>query len=107
MSKIVTKFNSTGICLLDTEYVIRKWNHLYHISEWRMDNKWTFVKYVRKDSPATEIKVVISEKQARKLIDKLDLLEEGSPFRSGFSWRRKVDADYLDKWRQEKFSKKH
>lgn len=102
---IVGEFKLTGINKIDIDLVIRKWNHLYWVSEWR-GSDWRIVKYRRKDSAITDIKLTISEDQARELIKKLSLISVNSGFRSGFSWYRQQDIDYLNDWRKTKTAKR-
>lgn len=103
---VVGDFKQTGINEIDIDLVIRKWNHLWWISEWRgEDGNWRIIKYKRKDSPNTEIKLTISEDQARLLIKKQSLVSENGGFRSASSWRRQTDIDYLNAWRTAKYLK--
>lgn len=105
-SIILGEFSRTGSVRIDTDLVSERWNHLYFLSEWRDDDtEWRLIKFVRKDSPITETKLTISSNQAKELIEKLGLVETSEAFRSGFSWRREVDTEYLEKWRREKYSK--
>lgn len=108
-SIIIGEFQMTGANKINVDLVIKKWNHLWWISEWRNeeDHKWRIVKYIRKDSPLTEIKLTMSSEQAKELIDKLGLVEEWcGVFRSGYSWRKQSDVDALEEWRSEKYKKK-
>ena len=106
MKITVGKFNDTGPNEIDIDLVMSKWNHLWLLTEWKRDNSWRIVKYLRKDSPITTIKTTISFQQAKELIKKLDLTSENSGFASGFSWRKQKDVDDLDKWRYEKYEEK-
>lgn len=94
--------NLTGINEIDTNLVSKKWNHLWMIAEWKRDNSWRLIKYVRKDSGITSIKTTIAEEQARELIEKNNLKAYGTVFTSGVNWRRKKDVLYLEKWRRER-----
>jgi len=108
MEGIVIDFKQTGVNKIDIDRVLNKWNHLWWLNEWRgAEHSWRLVKYVRKDSPMTALKLTISEDQARELIEKLELKSINSAFRSGFSWRRQIDTDNLEEWRMNKINKKH
>lgn len=86
MESIVTDFNDTGVCRIDTETVIKKWNNLWRIYQWR--EKFTLVKYKRKNSPITTLKVQISKEQAMRLADRLKMIKERSTvFNSGVIWK--------------------
>lgn len=86
MDSIVTEFNDTGICRIDTETAVKKWNNLWRISQWK--EKFTLIKYKRKDSPITTLKVQISKEQAMILSDRLGLIRErSSAFNSGATWK--------------------
>lgn len=94
----IITFNITGACEIDVEKVISKWTYLWHISEWRNEeSQWRLIKFIRKDSPNTDLKITISEKQAKELIQKLNLISTNELFKSAFSWRRQTDIDYLYK----------
>lgn len=82
---IVGEFKITGIN--DIDKVIKKWNHLYMITEWRIDNSFRLIKYLRKDSPITTLRVIISEHDAKLLIEKLGLKYSNYGFNSGFTWK--------------------
>ena len=87
MESIVTEFNDTGVCRIDTEKVAAKWNRLWRISLWK--DKFTLIKYKRKDSPISTLKVEISKDQAMILSDKLNLIRERSTvFNSGATWKQ-------------------
>ena len=86
MKNIIIKFNETGSCEIDVDRAIKKWNHLWRISQWH--EKYTLVKYVRKDSPITQFKVTILEFQAMQLIKELGLIQYKSDiFRNGSTWK--------------------
>ena len=106
LADIIVDFKMTGINEIRVDNAISKWTYLWYVAEWRSDNSWRLIKYTRKDSPNTDLKITISEKQAKELIEKLNLIPENQGFRSAFSWRRKSDIDYLNKWRTEKYGRK-
>lgn len=102
-SIIVGEFSQTGEIQINVELVVKRWNHLWLLNEWAADNIWRLIKCVRKDSPMTEYKIAISFKQATELIERLHLESEWcGVFRSGFTWQRKKDAEYLAAWRHSK-----
>lgn len=98
------EFKITGINTINIDNVVKKWSHLWWISEWRRDNSFRLIKYLRKDSPMTVFKLTISYEQAHKLICKLRLLPTNTGFNSGFSWRRYEDSKALEEYR---LNKKH
>ena len=83
----------TGTNEIDTEVAIRKWNHLWGVFQWR--DTYRVVKFLRKDSAITAIKLSISTYQAKELIEKLDLQPVAGGFRSATTWKRQVDWDHL------------
>jgi hypothetical protein len=86
MKKIITNTPDTGVCTIDVNRTVQKWNSLFWISQWK--SEYRLIKYKQKNSPVTTIKVTISEIQARELIKKLNLIRTPDPvFRSAASWR--------------------
>ena len=108
MENIISgEFQRTGINTINIDEVIKKWNHLWWLSEWRRDNSFRLIKNVRKDSPMTACKLTISYEQAHELIGKLKLLPTNSGvFASGFSWRREEDSEALEEWRAKRYGNK-
>lgn len=102
-SIIVGKFNQTGANTIDIDKVVKRWNHLYWIAEWRGNNSFRLIKFLRKDSGITTIKTTISPEQAKELINKLNLVSSNSGLGSAFSWRREIDIEYLEEWRIKKY----
>lgn len=96
---IIEPFKDTGINEVNIDNVIKQWNHLWFIAEWQRDNSWRLIRYLRKDSPITKLKVTISWEQANELVKRLNLISINSAFASGFSWRRKEDIEYLEEWK--------
>lgn len=87
MSKFIKTFKETGPCEINIEMVIRKWNRLWCISQWR--DEFTLVKYLRKDSPIKLLKAKMEPQEAEILISILELERTQSGiFRSGASWRK-------------------
>ena len=74
MKKLITKFEETGICEVDTEKVSKAWTNKFSISQYH--EKFTLVKQYRGENCA---KVQIAENQANEIIEKLKLL----PIQSG------------------------
>jgi len=93
MKRICTKYRETGICEIDIDLVIKKWNHLWLISQW--NDTYRLIKYVRYDSQNTALKISISGIQAMELIDKLGLTWKYGYFKSAKTWRRKSDETIL------------
>jgi len=106
VENIMVEFQLIGENEIYVDIVVSKWSHLWYIAEWRSDNSWRLIKYSRKDSPNTDIKITISEKQAQELINKLNLVSENQFFRSAYSWRRQIDIDSLNMWRIKKYGNK-
>lgn len=87
MESVIKVFNETGDCEIDIDKVVAQWNHLWWMSQYK--DKFRLIKYLRKDSPITRVKVGISTDQAQELIEKLELEgEKCSTFRHATSWRK-------------------
>ena len=104
MSIVKGEFKNTGINEIDIDLTVSRWNHLWVLTEWRADNSWKVVKYIRKDSQNRDLKLMISPNQANELINKLGLIAVNTGFRSSFSWRTKEDIEMLEKYRREKYA---
>ena len=86
MNKIVIDCPDTGICTIDIDRCIKKWNSLFWISQWK--DEYRLIKYKQKNSPVTTIKVTISEAQVKELTERLGLIRTAdTTFRSAASWR--------------------
>jgi hypothetical protein len=107
MEIVKGKFKNIGINKIDIDLVVSKWNHLWILAEWERDNSWRVIKYIRKDSENTEIKLTISWRQANELVKRLDLKPILVGLGSGYSWRREKDWVYLDNWRREKYAQRN
>ena len=70
---VVTEFNDTGICVVDVDMVVKKWNHLWFLSQWK--DTVRLVKMLRKDSDIRALKVEISNEQSQDLIKQLNLVQ--------------------------------
>ena len=104
MQIVKGEFKDTGINEIDIDLVASKWNHLWMLTEWQSDNSWRVVKYIRKDSGITEIKLTISWQQANDLVKRLDLKPTNTALGGGYSWRTEKDMIYLDNWRRSKYA---
>lgn len=82
--KYIKEFKQTGDCLIDEVQVIKDWNHLFKIFQWK--DTFRLVKFLRKDSPITTLKVGISNDQAYAIINKLTLTPEDGFFTSATTW---------------------
>jgi hypothetical protein len=60
MEGIVVDYQLTGPVKIDVGKTVSKWSHLWVLLEWRVDNSWRLVKYVRKDSQNAGLKITIS-----------------------------------------------
>lgn len=83
---VISDFQQTGICEIVIGEVVKRWNHLWKIYQWR--DEFTLVKFIRKDSEIRALKVAISDQQARELIDKLNLNQYSNGiFKSSSVWK--------------------
>lgn len=107
MKITVGEFKDTGINEIDIDLAVKKWNHLWWISEnskteYR-EESWRLISYVRIDSPITKIKLTISRSQANDLIGKLELYpSRDTTFKGMSSWRRDKDTAYIEAYRSKK-----
>jgi hypothetical protein len=69
-----------GPCEIDTNAVVKKWNHLWGLKE--HNGVFRLYKYKRKDSMPLAFKIAISKEQAEELISQLGL----APFTPPFFW---------------------
>lgn len=91
MNDIIIEFKSTGINKVDEIKVIKKWNHLWLISQWH--DEFTLNKFKRKDSKIRTLKTRISEEQAKLFIYKLELIcVPCEVFWNARSWKRAKDC---------------
>ena len=79
--------NLTGAVEIDVDLAVKKWNHLYFVTEWN-NRDWRFKKMLRKDSKIAYRNVTISEAQAKELISKLNLKPVQSVFKNGITWKK-------------------
>jgi len=71
MQNLVTKFVDAGICELNIAEVAKAWKDNFAI--YRHENKYQFVIHGKGEN--VKMKVVISEAQAKELMQILDLIE--------------------------------
>ena len=84
---VVKEFNDTGICAVDVDMAVKKWNHLWSLSQWK--DTFRLVKMLRKDSDIRDLKVEISNEQAEELIKRMSLVQiQSGVFNSGSTWRK-------------------
>lgn len=83
---VIGSFNDSGENTVSIEKTIKRWNHLWCLIQW--EEKFTLVKYLRKDSPITVLKTQISDTQARQLIDVLSLKRTQGFMSSSACWRK-------------------
>lgn len=95
---VIVNYVSSGPCEIDIEKTIKKWNHLWWIAEWKADNSWRLIKYHQINSPNTDLKVTIAEKQAKELIEKLKLEAVNEIFNSAYTWRREKDWNKIHQY---------
>lgn len=86
MSKVIKSYSRTGICVVDVEYLVKVWNHLYWVAQW--EDTYRLIKMIRKDSPMTSIKVTIGEEQAKELIKIVGLEPSSGYFKSATTWKK-------------------
>ena len=70
----VTKYNETGYCEIDSDKVVADWlrmPRLWMVSTYQ--NDWRLIRYIRKDSTVTSLKVNISRIAAGELIRRVGL----------------------------------
>ena len=99
---VFVEFKQTGINEIYIDNVCKMWSHLWMICEWRVTpaerklrpgakDSFRLVKMLRKDSQITQLKLTISDYQARQLITRLDLTALNVGFKGAWTWRRKQD----------------
>lgn len=86
--KIVIKFNLTGECEISVENVKKAWDKTWSISQWH--DEYTLCRHNRnaENFTRTDIKVRISETQAKQVMRDLKLIAEKSQiFRNAITWK--------------------
>lgn len=85
---IVLQFNLTGICIIDTDKVARRWNKDCFISQWKDEYRLCDIRTVN-GAPVTKTKVTISEQQAKELTAKLGLVStQSTAFKNAYTLRK-------------------
>lgn len=102
MAELVKEYNMTGFCVLDTEAVVKAWDHRFVIYEY--NNTFQFVKFLRRGSDSREIKCDITPEQAQEIIAKLQLVKSNAMSPVIFAWR-KASYTHLDMKRKPKEKK--
>ena len=97
---LVGDFKAVGINQVDVDTLRRKWNHLWFIAQWDTrdyskagngeitSTQYRLIKMRRKDSPEKEFQTVISEEQAKELIEVVGLTGVNGGFRSATTWKK-------------------
>lgn len=86
--KLITRFNDTGECEVDVKEVIKKWNHLFLISQWKEEYTLLHQNKRATNFTKTDLKVKISKRQAKEIIVELNLMPIQSPiFNSAKTWK--------------------
>ena len=88
---IVTEWALAGPLPIDIDELERQWDHRFYLSQWQED--FRLIKYSRRGSGATDIKVAISRDQAKEVIDRLGLIRTQGPFTSAGSWRKEGQSE--------------
>jgi hypothetical protein len=85
-SELVTSFKQTGPCTINVQAVAKAWDHRFMLDEY--DDSYRFIKFLRKGSGCTDIKVDITKEQAAELIKQASLVRCASgAFKKAASWR--------------------
>jgi hypothetical protein len=104
MSKYIKEFNDTGVVSINMDMIIDDWGILWVLNEWKTDDKWTLIRYVRKDSWSRTLKIAISTKDANELIDRLGL-ESVRVIGQSYEWRTRKDRDVFTRYKMSKNNK--
>ena len=88
MSKYLSEFNATGICIIRVEEIIAEWNDDWCISQWHEDYKLCRCNNDADNFTKTDFKYEISKKQAHELMGRLNLIDTlSSFFNHAKTWR--------------------
>lgn len=85
LDDVVTVFKDTGNCVIDCNAVVALWGRLWILSQWK--DEFRLIKFLRRDSPNTRIKISISNEQASDLISRLSLTCTQGSYAHGKTWR--------------------
>lgn len=102
---LISEFTHCGPNDIDLVKVISKWNHLWYIYENRLDDRFTLVKNLRKDSDIVDLKIKIPSEVANNLIDNLSLESIRTTLKHSYTWRRPTDWEFLSTYAIERFKK--
>jgi hypothetical protein len=97
--EIIKDYQLTGELEVNVDNVVKMWNHLWVIYEWRdsLNPNFRLVKRLRKDSEILDIKCSISTSQAMEIINRVELFPTNQFFPSSYTWRRKGDIEILQR----------
>lgn len=85
MEKFITKFQTTGLCEVNVDKLVKAWTDKFAISQYH--EAYTLLRYYRGPNFT---KVQISKEQADELISRVGLLKiQSSFFRYGITYRTK------------------
>lgn len=76
--ELVSEYALTGPCVVDVGEIVNQWDHrfvLFQTDNPNADPEFRFVKFTRRGSGSTDIKVTISKDQAAELIEKMKLVQ--------------------------------
>jgi hypothetical protein len=102
---IVEDFKAIGVNKIDVEFAVTYWNYLWALTEWKHDNAWRIVKMKCAGGEFSDVKILISQKQANELIQQLELIEKTTG--SDKIYRREIDWNFVNKYNQKKTDKKN
>ena len=99
MKAIIKTYNETGCCEIHVPKVVKAWTDKFTIlyNEWHYEthgicsygSKYTLVQYRKNGKGSTNLKIEISETQARELITLLDLKQiKDTTFRHACSYKQ-------------------
>ena len=81
---IITDFNEIGLCSIDVDKAVKGWTEKCSISRWHNKYKLIRIKYKK----VVALKININEKQAKELINELDLVKiKSETFTNGSTYR--------------------
>lgn len=99
-SSYIKKYELTDECELDIDAVVKVWDNRFFINQYNspVSNKseYRLIEYVKEFEEPTKTKVSISEKQAKEIISRLNLISiQDSFFHNNFSWQ--TEARYTSR----------
>lgn len=91
LDDVIVNFADTGNCEIDCSVVEKLWGRLWMLSQW--NDEYRLIKFQRKDSPNTRIKISISSDQANEVIGRLGLVRtQSAAFVSAADWRQPLGS---------------